>query len=98
MRIPITTRLSLAMLLIFPPFGRALAADEIETRTGRIEVSYPFPPAADFSKFVTPIAKHYGVTPPESSCNALGASELDEKGAIKPKSPTEPSVTQPATQ
>src|SRR3954451_12881799 len=98
MRISITATALLATMLILLRSCPALAADEMETRTGRIEVSYRFPPASDFSKLVIPIAKRYGIAPPADSFDALRAIELDDKGAIKPKpAATGPSPTQPAT-
>lgn len=92
----------LVALLIASHHALARGVDELETRTGRIVVSYPFPPASEFSKLVLPITKRYGLPVPVKTFDALRELELDERGEIKPTkrtpepSPAEAPASQPA--
>jgi hypothetical protein len=100
MRIRIFILLLVSLLIV--PQGWARRADEMETRTGRIVVSYPFPPGGEFSKLVLPISKRYGLPVPVKTFDELRAIELDQRGEIKPTKRTpeqdapEPAASQPA--
>src|SRR4051812_1435401 len=81
-------------LLCRPSMVRA--ADEMETRTGRIAVSYPFPPDSELTKLVTPIAKRYSLPVTVKSFDELRSIELDDRGEIKSRSRELSGTTRPA--
>ena len=86
----------LVLLASILPVAMARAGDEMETRTGRIVVSYPFPADSELTKYVAPLAKRYSLPVPVKSFDELRSIELDDRGEIKSRSRELSGTTRPA--
>lgn len=62
------------------------------SRTGRIVLEYPFPPAADYNKLVGAVAKCYGLPIPGKSYHELRSIVLSPDGRTKPAAPDAPTL------
>lgn len=70
----------------------AVPATTQSTRTGRIVLEYPFPPAADYNKLVNAVSKCYGLPIPGKSYHELRSLVLSPDGRVKPAAPEAPSL------
>jgi hypothetical protein len=97
MSIRITLIAILAVVLLSQLNRSAAAAEDMETRTGRIVVSYPFPPDSELTKFIGPISKRYALPVTVKSFDELRSIELDDRGEIKSRArELSPASTKPA--
>jgi hypothetical protein len=62
------------------------------TRTGRVVLEYPFPPASEYNKLVGAVAKCYGLPIPGKSYHELRTIKLSPDGRSKPADPDAPQL------
>ncbi|CAN5351981.1 hypothetical protein BH09PLA1_BH09PLA1_33610 [soil metagenome] len=68
------------------------AATTQASRTGRIVLEYPFPPASEYNKLVGAVAKCYGLPVPGKSFHELRSLVLSPDGRVKAAAPDAPSL------